>query len=75
MEIKTKFDIGQKVWFVNLGMIKHFYISGIQIFTTEIHNYYFDNLQGIWYGENLLFATKEEAEQKLKEIENAENKR
>lgn len=61
MKFETKFDIGQRVWVNRLGQIQDFYIQGIQVHSTAIKYYYWDNMAGIWYAENLLYATKEDA--------------
>lgn len=76
MEIKTKFDIGQKVWIA----IKNFYktedrverktIKGIAIEKGCIVYYFYEGIIDDVFNEEWCFATKEEAEQKLKEIEN-----
>lgn len=70
MEFKTKFDIGQKVWFVDLGLgIEEVVISGIEIWKDKTYTYIVDAYFGEFADESELFATKEEAEQKLKEKE------
>ena len=80
MEIKTKFDIGQKVWVA----IKNFYktedmvekktIKGIMIEKDLIAYYFYEGIIYDTFYEEWVFATKEEAEQKLKEIEDAEKR-
>lgn len=77
MEIKTKFDIGQEVYIIDnykrkINIIPCEVIS-IQTNSSDNHtaiNYYC-NCEGIlfWSEENKTFATKEKAEQKLKERE------
>lgn len=65
MKIETKFDIGQKVFYINnVGKI----LSGI------VYNIRWDSVKGFVYfipldwrfAEDELFATREEAEAKLK---------
>lgn len=72
--IVPKFKIGQKVWWIDIRMngfneqryrIESYLIDSIVI-TKEQFRYYGDD--GLWLGDNELFATKEEAEQKLAEI-------
>lgn len=68
MEIKTKFDIGQEVWLA----IKGYRIGKAKITMIEIHKdgyvYVVDDLDVEFVFESEIFATKEEAEQKLKEV-------
>lgn len=77
MEIKTKFDIGQEVYYFGFNntlgkrMICSFTICSINIFDEDCILY--TDYYSSEYSEWTLFATKEEAEQKLKEIQNAEN--
>ena len=76
MKIKTKFDIGQKVWVA----IKNFdktedkvekkTIKGIMIEKDLIVYYFYEEIIYDVFNEDWIFATKEEAEQKLKGIEN-----
>lgn len=72
--IVPKFKIGQKVWWIDTRVnsfneqryrIDSYLIDSIVI-TKEQFRYYGDD--GLWLGDNELFATKEEAEQKLAEI-------
>ena len=72
--IVPKFKIGQKVWWIDTRVnsfneqrykIESYLIDRIVI-TKEQFRYYGDD--GLWLGDNELFATKEEAEQKLAEI-------
>lgn len=81
MQIKTKFDKDQVVWLID-PIKKQEIISAIvdeiSVFLDrngELEIYYelFRYGDFGWYDEKWLFATKEEAEQKLKEIENAKN--
>ena len=61
--IVPKFKIGQEVWYIVQEKIKSYkiaYIEGI--------NFRYCDKDGSWLGEKDLFATKEEAEQKLKEL-------
>ena len=65
-----KFKVGQEVWWINSFnepryRIESYLIDSIVI-TNEQFRYYGDD--GLWFGDNELFATKEEAEQKLAEI-------
>lgn len=84
MEIKTKFDIGQKVWFIGnkfngeenslyMGKISTIVIvyRGV-IFDKESHDISYEVDCGFFANmyEERLYATKEEAEAKLKEIKN-----
>ena len=70
MKIETKFDIGQKVWFVDLWLgIEEVVISGVEIWKDKTYTYIIDAYFGEFAEEGELFATKEEAEQKLKELE------
>ncbi len=82
MEIKTKFDIGQEVYTIrHQNYIYKTKVVYIEIFKegNELiigYKYYLPGSYETYLAEdNELFTTKEEAEQKLKEIENAENKR
>jgi hypothetical protein len=70
MKIETKFDIGQKVYYIDFKNVVEMKISFLEVYKTDI--FYYDTI-GCCYNEEDLFATKEEAEQKLKEIENAKN--
>ena len=72
--IVPKFKIGQEVWWIDTRVnsfneqryrIESYLIDSIVI-TKEQFRYYGDD--GLWLGDNELFATKEEAEQKLAEI-------
>lgn len=72
--IVPKFKIGQKVWWIDTRVnsfneqryrIDSYLIDSIVI-TKEQFRYYGDD--GLWLGDNELFATLEEAEQKLAEI-------
>lgn len=72
--IVPKFKIGQEVWWIDTGLnsfneqgyrIESYLIDSIVI-TKEQFRYYGDD--GLWLGDNELFATEEEAEQKLAEI-------
>ncbi len=76
--IVPKFKVGQEVWWIDTIMnsfneqryrIESYLIDSIVI-TNKQFRYYGDD--GLWLGDNELFATKEEAEAKLKEL--GENK-
>jgi len=78
MKIETKFTKNQVVWFIE-PIKKQEIISAIvdeiSVFLNrngELEIYYelFRYGDFGWYDENCLFATKEQAEQKLKEIKN-----
>ena len=73
--IVPKFKIGQEVWWVDTRVnsfneqryrIESYLIDSIVI-TKEQFRYYGDD--GLWLGDNELFATKEEAQAKLKELQ------
>lgn len=73
--IMPKFKVGQEVWWINSFnepryRIESYLIDSIVI-TNEQFRYYGDD--GLWFGDNELFATKEEAEQKLAEIKGEKN--
>ena len=73
MKIKTKFDIGQKIWYINALELVEGLISGIYFWEDKTYSYEIK----FWLGsflkgsvvknEDKLFATKEEAEKELKE--------
>ncbi len=70
--IVPKFQIGQEVWWIRVNdfneqryRIESYLIDSIVI-TKEQFRYYGDD--GLWLGDNELFATKEWAEQKLAKI-------
>lgn len=72
--IMPKFKIGQEVWWIDTRVnsfneqryrIESYLIDSIVI-TKEQFRYYGDD--GLWIGDNELFATKEEAQQKFAEI-------
>lgn len=71
MKIETKFDIGQKVWFTPYFARTH--IKEAIIKQIKYDGYYATYLLyvngGIWdfEPESLIFATKEQAEKKVKE--------
>lgn len=69
-----KFKIGQKVWWIDTRVnsfneqryrIESYLIDSIVI-TKEQFRYYGDD--GLWLGDNELFATEEEALKKLEEM-------
>lgn len=69
MEIKTKFDIGQKVWLCAYGYrVCQVIINGIEIYSEyevdTIYQIIYHDLEFAHSWE--LFTTKEEAEQALK---------
>ena len=74
MKIETKFDIGQKVYAIYHDRIYKTKIGYIQVFkidnTLIIYYRYFLNDSDELYAseEDVLFATREEAEAKLKEM-------
>lgn len=72
MKIKTKFDIGQEVYYIDKNSMEIYqcFIEGIQILRIGIMYYIYDDyyLAEKVYEENL-FATRKEAEAKLKELE------
>lgn len=72
MKIKTKFDIGQKVWLCAYGYrVSQVIIAGIEIYSKyEVDNIYQiidHDLELVHSWE--LFTTKEKAEEQLKKIE------
>ena len=79
MKIKTKFDIEQEVYCItdaynairdSFSMVSMVKIYGVEIFKNRIF-YLTDDGK---FEEQDLFSTKEEAEQKLEEIENAKKR-
>ena len=73
--IVPKFKMGQEVWWIDTRVnsfneqryrIESYLIDSIVI-TKEQFRYYGDD--GLWLGDNELFATKEEAQAKLKELQ------
>ena len=70
MKLETKFDIGQEVYRISdyLDDIISFEIKQIRISNIRIPEYYVNRDSKWGYYESELFATKEEAEAKLKEI-------
>ena len=79
--IMSKFKRGQEVWWIDTRVndfneqryrIESYLIDSI-VTTKEQFRYYGDD--GLWLGDNELFATKEEAEQKLIEMERKDEKR
>lgn len=72
MKIETKFDIGQKIYTIEHREVKEWNIRYIQCNASRehIHTFYEIENNGLIYviWEEELFATREEAEQKLKEI-------
>lgn len=72
MKIETKFDIGQEVYYIvnyfdlgNIsGEVKIGFIDNIVYQGNKI----FYQVKNIYYAENYIFATREEAEKKLKEM-------
>ena len=74
MKIETKFDIGQEVWIVfdrTLWGERLLSVEKVVISTIVITDKIMYNFETIPYDhkEELLFATREEAEQKLKEMQ------
>lgn len=76
MEIKTKFDLEQEVYTIRHNYIYKTNVVYIEIFKVgnELiigYKYYLPGSYETYLAEdNELFATKEEAEQKLKELNN-----
>ena len=73
--IVPKFKVGQEVWWIDTRVnsfneqryrIESYLIDSIVI-TKEQFRYYGDD--GLWLGDNELFATKEEAAEKLRELQ------
>lgn len=81
MKIETKFTKDQVVWLIEpikKQEIISAIVNEISIFlnkNSELEIYYglFRYEDFGWYDEHILYATKEEAEQRLKEIENVKN--
>ena len=70
MKIETKFEPNQEVYYISYDKIIHkIKIFSIEIYeTNSLHIVKYGNVNGELYDESSLFATREEAEQKLKEI-------
>lgn len=82
MKIETKFDIGQPVYYIFESIREK---DNIYYIERDIHFGIIEDIDispyTIWYKingkemfERHVFATKEEAEQKLKELKNEENR-
>lgn len=64
MEINTKFDIGQKVWYIKNNIVKSAKILSIQTNNIEKNTeiiYKFNKINSFFCKEEMCFATKEEA--------------
>lgn len=69
MQIETKFDVGQNVYTIING-VAQVKIKKIKIdIEKEINIAYILDV-GLWFYEKDLFATKEEAEEKIKKLVN-----
>lgn len=75
MKIETKFDIGQEVYVLKSKKEGGYKITKVYVKSISINAekkgvkilYFVDNGNGYW--ENGLFKTRQEAEQKLKEMQ------
>lgn len=68
---KPKFNVGDKVYLINDDKeVESDFVESIEIDDAEIE--YYTIMYGICWYENELFSTKEEAEEKLKEIMKSE---
>ena len=74
MKIETKFDIGQKVYAIYHDRIYETKIGYIQVFNIDntliiYYRYFLNDSDELYASEaDTLFATREEAEAKLKEM-------
>ena len=72
MKIETKFDIGQKIYTIEHREVKEWNIRSIQcnVGRENTHTFYEIESDGLIYviWEEHLFSTREEAENKLKEM-------
>lgn len=64
---KPKYELGQKVYGLYRDTINPFEVDEIQLRTNGF--WFNDYSRGIVYKENLVFATREEAEKRLDELE------
>lgn len=68
MKIETKFDIGQQIFYIS-SAYKNIQLGFIsKILVTQYNVWYGLSHSNYAYRETELFITKEEAEQKLKEL-------
>jgi len=70
MKIETKFKPNQEVYYISYDKtIYKIKIFSIEIYETKsLHIVKYRNVNGELYDESSLFVTREEAEQKLKEM-------
>lgn len=67
MKIETKFDIGQEVYVIENRHIFKDIVEEIEITEDGILFYFEEGIYGL--EENEIYATRQEAEQKLKEMQ------
>lgn len=60
MEIKTKYNIGDKVWFIHQNKCVSMEVENILMNGKDMYVQYTFNNNEIWLSENHLFPTKEE---------------
>lgn len=60
MMIDTKYDIGQKVWFMHQNECVNMEIEDIRIQTNPLYIQYVFNNRSIWLSVKYIFSTKEE---------------
>lgn len=60
MMIDTKYDIGQKVWFMYQNECVNMEIEDIRIQTNPLYIQYVFNNRSIWLSVKYIFSTKEE---------------
>lgn len=60
MEIKTKYNIGDKVWFMHDNKCVLKKVENIRIDVDDMYIQYIFNGNEIWLSEKHLFSTKEE---------------
>lgn len=58
--IDTKYDIGQKVWFMYQNECVNMEIEDIRIQTNPLYIQYVFNNRSIWLSVKYIFSTKEE---------------
>lgn len=69
MKIETKFEPNQEVYYIDRYIIYEMKIFSIEIYeTNSLHIVRYGDANGKMFMEHQLFATREEAEAKLKEM-------